>query len=93
MNLEQLSETIRNVIGDELAPARIVHVRVTEDVDHEGDDILRVDVVVDVEGSRLDPAKVIGLVRHLRGPLAEIHEKRFPLLNFMKHGDVDGAAA
>jgi hypothetical protein len=90
---DSLFEAIKKVVATQLAPARIVDVSVKEDVDHDGDRILRISVVFEAEGDRLDPKKVVGLVRHLREPFEELHEDRFPLFSFMIPSEVTGAAA
>lgn len=90
---ETALDVIKRVVQSHLAPAVVKSVAVSEDVDHDGDDILRVEVVIEVEGDRLDPERVVGLVRHLREPLQNIHEERFPVFTFLKPDDVDGAAA
>jgi hypothetical protein len=86
-------EAIRKVVEAQLAPAEIVDVSVREDVDSDGEDVLRVDVVFRIDGNRLDPEKVLGLVRHLREPFEKLHEDRFPIFSFMKPEDMNGAAA
>lgn len=92
-NHEQLVDVIRSVVSEQLAPAIIVDVSVDEDTDHDGDEILRVRVVFKVDDKKLDPQKVMGLVRHLREPLEKIKEERFPLFTFVKPDEVTGAAA
>lgn len=89
----QTVETIKKVIAHELAPARIVDVLVKESVDHDGDRILRVDVVMEAKGTRLDPAKVVGLPRHLREPLEQLDVGLFPMISFLTPDDLTGAAA
>lgn len=84
---------IRDVVEHQLAPARIVSVSVSEDDDFDGDPILRIDVVFEIEGDQLDPQKVMGLARHLREPLERLEEDRFPVFSFFKPDEVDGAAA
>ena len=85
-------ETIREVVEAQLAPAQIIDLSVREDVDADGEDVLRVDVVFQIDG-KLDPEKVLGLVRHLREPFDKLHENRFPIFSFMKPEDMNGAAA
>lgn len=85
--------TIRGVVETELSPARIVSVAVEEDVDFDDELILRVNIVFEIEGDRLDPKKVLGLVRHLREPLQAVHVARFPVISFMTPTEADGAAA
>ena len=90
---DRIFETIKRIVKLQLAPARVIEVLVKEDIDFEGEEILRVEVTFEVEGDRLDPEKVVGLARHLREPLEELHEDRFPVFTFMKPGELDGAAA
>ncbi|QBY02010.1 hypothetical protein E2K80_15790 [Rhodophyticola sp. CCM32] len=89
----EISEVIRRVVAEQLDPARIVDVTVSDDVDHDDEPILRVEVIFEVEGDRLDPKKVMGLVRHLREPLQALHEKRFPMISFLTLDEFSGAAA
>lgn len=90
---KDVREVIKKVVEKQLAPARIVDVSVEEGFDHDGDRILRVVVVFEAEDDRLDPKKVLGLVRHLRKPFQELDEDRFPLFSFMIPSEVNGAAA
>ena len=92
-NTQKLTDIVREVVTKQLSPARIVSISIKEDLDHDGDQILRVEVVFEVEGDRLNPEKVTGLVRHLREPLQKIHENRFPVFTFLKPTELDGAAA
>ena len=71
------------MIQGQLAPARIVDLTAVEAEDADGDPILRIMVVFEAEDDRLDPKKVLGLVRHLREPLKELIADRFPILSFM----------
>ena len=88
-----LKNTIKRVVEQELAPAKLVSVELSEDVDHDGDPILRVDIVFEIEGDRLEPSKVRGLARHLREPLEALHEERFPVLSFKTKAEHSAEAA
>ena len=90
---ERIFEIVKSVVEQQLAPAHVVDVTVREDVDHEGDEILKVEIVFEIEGDRLDPEHVLGLARHLREPLGKIQEERFPVFTFMKPGEMDVEAA
>lgn len=66
----------------------IEDVEIDEDVDHDGDPILRVRVYYTNTGGALPPReKVAGMVRHLRPALAQIGEPRFPILSFIDAGE------
>jgi len=90
---DPIVQTIRRVVERELSPTRVVDVSVKESVAFDGEEILRVRIVFSPEEGQLDPAKVLGLVRHLREPMQEQGEVRFPLLSFMTPEEIDGAAA
>ncbi|SHG74131.1 hypothetical protein [Marivita hallyeonensis] len=89
----EIRDAIEEVVRKELHPAEVVSIDVKGDFDHDGDEILRITVVFEAEGGRLNTSKVLGLPRHLREPLAKLQEKRFPILTYMKPDELDGAAA
>ncbi len=91
--LEKVAETIRSVVEKQLAPAEVTEIVLEGDLDHDGDPILRVQIVFEAEDDRLDPAKVKGLTRHLREPLDNFANVGFPVLNFTSKHEVPPAAA
>ena len=91
--MSDLTQTIRNIVSHQMEPFDVIEVRVLEDEDKDGEKILRIHVVVDTHGRKLDPVKVAGMARHLREPLEALHEQRFPLVSYFSPGELDGAAA
>lgn len=75
-------DALQPVLVDRLAPAQILGVDVREDTDQDGDPVLRVTVTFQAEHDRLDPTRVVSLIRHLRNTLAALGEDRFPLVRF-----------
>jgi len=92
-HIEKTLGVVRAVVEEQLAPAKVIDVIVDEDLDSTGKSILRIEVVFEVEEGKLDPAKVVGLARHLREPLEALKEDRFPVFTFVKPEELDGAAA
>lgn len=90
---DAIAKTIRDVVERELSPTRIIDVSVEEGAAFDGEEILRVQIVFSPEDNGLEPSKVLGLVRQLRGPLEEQGEGRFPMLSFMTPEEADGEAA
>lgn len=89
----ELNTLVRQVVEKQLAPARVLDVTANEDLDHDGDLILRIEIVFETEGARLEPKKVLGLARHLREPLAAAGEKGFPVFRFLTPEERQDAAA
>ena len=83
--------TIRHVIEERLAPTQIVDVEAEEDVDHDGDEIVRVRIIFAAESGRPKAEDVIGLTGLVREPLLESHIDRFPILTFMTSEERDAA--
>ena len=90
---EERQEIIERVVKERFAPARIVKVMVEEDLDHDGDEILRVRIVFEAEDDKLDTDKVLGLIGLLRRGLEKIKEERFPIPYFMTLDEFKDAAA
>lgn len=78
-----VEDAVKQVVQRQLAPAKVVDLTAVEAKDADGDPILRMVVVFEAEGDRLDPDKVLGPVRHLRQSLKEHLTDRFPILSFM----------
>lgn len=90
---EDLKDVIRKTVEAELAPARILDVRLHEDVDHDGDPIPRISVVFEAKDDRLNPRSMVGLARHLREPLERLQVDAFPVFRFLTARDAAGEAA
>lgn len=90
---DSLINVVTKIVRKQLAPAKVIDVNVLEDWDHDGDAILRITIVFEVEGDRLESKKVLGLARHLREPLEKYGEQGFPVFSFMTPEENAGAAA
>jgi hypothetical protein len=90
LNTRQLEEIVRGPLSAQLTTVEIVALDVEEDVDHDGDPILRIKVMFKDDGAALDAREVKGLIRHLRTALAEVDEARFPVLSFRIENELDG---
>lgn len=85
MTKAEVEKAIEEIIRNQFADSRIEAVRVEEDTDFDGDNILRVTVVF---GGRkgVDPIKAKGLVRHIRSNLAD-DQLAFPVVAFRSSSD------
>jgi len=88
-----LRDAVKEVVSKQLEPARIERLDIQHDTDHDGDPILRISVVFDVDGDRLDPKSVRGLARHLREPLDRLKVEDFPTFSFATLKEYQSAAA
>ncbi|MCW6511403.1 hypothetical protein [Lichenifustis flavocetrariae] len=73
---------IEDVVRDRLNTVRIISVETVREPDFDGDDVLRVTVVVDSPASDFDSGRVSGLVRHIRAKLDSLREYAFPMVSF-----------
>lgn len=82
-----VSPVVERVLRANLPSSRVKSVAVRPERDHDGDEILRVRVLVE-DGSRLEPQELKSLIRHTRDALAEVGEERFPMFTFLYPSDL-----
>ena len=82
-----LTELVGTVIRRQFSDAVIHAVTVKPDVDHDGDDILRVTVVVQDGIERLDPRKVLDTSGNLWSELGNAGIESFPIVQYMTKAD------
>ena len=92
-DINDIRDAIRHVIEERLAPTQIVDVEIEEDVDHDGDEIVRVRIVFEDQNGRPKAESVVGLTGLVRKPLLDIENDRFPILTFMTSEERDSATA
>lgn len=83
----EIEGLISRIVAQQLSGAAVETVSVRQEIDDDGDDILRIVIVLDRKPSVADQAKMLGLVRHLRSGLAEAASRSFPLLSFVSKQD------
>lgn len=79
-NIGDLDGFVDGIVQDVLATAMVERVTTRRGVDHDGDPVLAIDVIVRGE---LDAARVSRLIEALRSRLTDQGEAAFPLLSFM----------
>lgn len=92
---DELVTLIRGLLAERLGEAVVKDVRVRRDQDADGDDILRVTVLVELNGDRVPAEQTRGLIRVARAGLADLGEEAFPIFSFMTPTEAKelGAAA
>jgi hypothetical protein len=92
-NLTSIKRIVTRTLQRDFDHIRILDVEVHEDVDFNGEDVLRINVIFEGTPKDLNAKKLSGAVRHLRPKLDEIHETAFPLLSFISKADRDKRAS
>jgi len=90
--INQLEKAIEKVLSDSFVDVKILSVMVTEDVDFDGDDILRVSVVFDGAVKDLQGNIIAKAIRKIRPTMEELDWPAFPSLSFMTREDAKVAA-
>ena len=85
--IEKVKEIAEKLARERLPKANIPAVRVTEEVDFEDEDILRVKVVFKSKGDKLDPDGTYGFGYYLGEELSRIGIEEFPLVSFISAKD------
>lgn len=88
-DLNRIAKVVRETLAADFNNVTITDVFVEEEVDADGDPLLRVEVIFEGTPKDLDAKKLSGAVRHIRPKLAEIGESAFPLLSFISKGEFD----
>ncbi len=84
---DDLKKLIEKVIRKELESVAIEAVEIRPDVDSDGDDVLRVVVVLSTDKD-FDVHHAKGLVRHIRSEMMKRSENfAFPLVSFVSNSD------
>jgi hypothetical protein len=87
------ADRVANVVGETLSRdfenIDILAVHVTEDLDRDGQEILRIEVIFEGDLKGDDALRVAGAASRLRPLLEEIDTDLYPLLSFVSKVDYD----
>lgn len=88
-DMRKIAKVVRRALASEFKGTRILDVRISEDRDLDGDEILRVDVLFEGVPNDIDTIKFSGFVRSIRPRLLrDADELAFPLFSFIAKDDV-----
>lgn len=82
-----VSAIVEAVVRERFSHDSIQSVQVAQDVDDEGDAILRIVIFLNGELSSSDKSKILGLVRHIRSELYTANNDVFPIVDFVSSVD------
>jgi len=85
---EDLIAELRGQIEQEMEGLRITRFRAKRDRDHDGDPILRLEIVYDEAGGEPRAKRVSALARHLRPWLETRMPNTFPVFRFLTTRDL-----
>lgn len=92
MTKEELKTTVLGVLRPHLGPTTLVDIEIEEDVDSDGDEVLRMRVVYDESTGELSDLRVYQAPGLVIEALEEVSEDRFPLMTFVSKEDSEAAA-
>ncbi|MGH6893418.1 MAG: hypothetical protein ACREEP_14300 [Dongiaceae bacterium] len=87
-DIGKIVEIVKKTLAADFAKMKILDVKIREELDSDGEDLLRVYVIFEGAPKDVDVRKLSGAVRHLRPKLSEMGETAFPLFSFISRGDV-----
>jgi hypothetical protein len=85
-DVAKLNDAIEHIVRAEFGDSAIEAVHVFPEIDDEGDEILRVAIVL-TSTAKFDPVKAKGLARHIFPALKESARRAFPLVSFFSKSD------
>lgn len=87
MSMRHLEDIVERVVRGRFSAGAVHSVKVSHDVDDDGDRILRIVVFCDKAFDASDERKMLGLVRHVRSELAAVENDEFPMIDFVSGKD------
>ena len=87
-NLASVKRAVKETLSRQFSHVRVSDVRVREDTDPDGDDVLRIDVIFDGTSRDLDAKKLAGFIGHLQPRLEQMHETALPLVYFISSAEL-----
>jgi hypothetical protein len=89
IDLKRIEESVTKTLSRYFENIKIIAAHVAEDVDQDGEEILRIDVVFEGDLKKADARRVAGAARQLRPILEEFDPDLYPLLSFVSKVDYD----
>ena len=87
---ERLASYIADSLNSRFKNVEIVDVKIEQDIDRDGDPILRVLLIFDGEITDADVKVVVGAARQLQPKLDEIDDDIYPVLSFVSRLEYEG---
>jgi hypothetical protein len=82
-----IAQVVRETLAADFDKVKIVDVKIHKELDSDGDDVLRIEVIFEGTPKDVDALNLTGAVRQVRPRLRAINETAFPLFSFISKGD------
>jgi len=86
-DMRKLEKVIRDVLKERFGNVKFDTIDIKRDYDADGDEILRILVVVEDAVKRLDASRASTVQRYMRPKLADIQETAFPVISYVSRSD------
>jgi hypothetical protein len=86
-DIEKIRKAVSETLSRDFSQVRVLDIRINEDVDSDGEEMLRIDVIFDGSPKDVDARKLSGFVRSLRPRLDQLRESALPLMSFISAAD------
>ena len=87
-SIQKIKQIVAQTLSRDFNRVQISDIRVHKELDQDGEEVLRIDVVFNGERKDVDARKLSGAVRQIRPKLQAIGEGAFPLFSFISSGDM-----
>ena len=84
----QVADIIKKTIQCDFKGVTIIDVQVHNELDSDGNDMLRIEVIFEGTPKDIDARLLAGAVRHLRPQLSKVGETAFPLFSFIAKNEL-----
>jgi hypothetical protein len=84
---DALQAALFPLVRETTSRAQVVGLVLQDDVDHDGDPILRILVIIAGNDFRLDPTETLETTRRVREQLINLNDNRFPVVTYMSEAD------
>lgn len=89
-DMTEIARVVRQTLAADFGSVEIIDVLVHDELDIDGDAVLRVEVIFEGMPKEEDARALSSVVRHVRPKLNAIGEKAFPLFSFISRDDWGG---
>ena len=90
---QNVEKWVAELVKERFRDAEIVSVEVAEDIDQDGDPVLKVRVIFETETGTLDAEETSSFLRYLRPKLSEHGLEQFPIMSFISNQELRGNSA